>query len=412
VVRMQQTAVSVRSSPAAHAKRPGPNRARGWIRRHKIKSALLLVLILLTPVFWSLGSALTDPGLGTSVPGRLAEWFRGHGGGSVVSWVENVWYSHHPPPVGGRPAKGAIPPPSHPTNGHTRTGAAPPAPHLDPPAPITPIASPPVVGEGTWHPAGRLVHGLPAVYQAYLRPDTVHTSVVVGVAWMDTKLLSATLYPGSLIPGGGPWHVTAPVSTEAAGGLVAAFNSGFLMANAGGGYYTQGKAVGVLRTGAASFVIYDDGTATVGQWGRDMTMTSNVASVRQNLVLVVDQGRPVPGLIANDVSRWGYTLKNSVYVWRSGVGVTATGALVYVGGPGLNITDLADVLARAGAVRAMELDINTDWVNFATYSPSTPNGQATAGNGTDLLSNMAGTPARYFEPGWSRDFFTMSARTP
>jgi hypothetical protein len=141
-------------------------------------------------------------------------------------------------------------------------------------------------------------------------------------------------------------------------------------------------------------------------------MTSNVASVRQNLDLVVDGGRPVPGLNANDVSKWGFTLKNSVYVWRSGVGVTASGALVYVGGPDLNITDLADVLARAGAIRAMELDINTDWVNLATYNPSTPNGVATADNGTDLLSSMAGTPARYFQPSWSRDFFTMSARTP
>ena len=59
-----------------------------------------------------------------------------------------------------------------------------------------------------------------------------------------------------------------------------------------------------------------------------------------------------------------------MYVWRSGVGITADGALVYVGGPGLNITDLADLLVRAGAVRAMELDINTDWVNFSAYRPA------------------------------------------
>ena len=56
---------------------------------------------------------------------------------------------------------------------------------------------------------------------------------------------------------------------------------------------------------------------------------------------------------------------NAIYVWRSGIGITADGALVYVGGPGLNITDLANLLVRAGAVRAMELDINTDWVNFS-----------------------------------------------
>jgi hypothetical protein len=96
-------------------------------------------------------------------------------------------------------------------------------------------------------------------------------------------------------------------------------------------------------------------------------------------------------------------------VWRSGLGVTADGALVYVGGPGLDIIDLANLLVRAGAVRAMELDINTDWVNFSTYQPATPTGLASATHGTELLSGMTGTPGRYFESWWARDFITMSA---
>lgn len=390
-------------------------RTRRWVRRHRIISALVLVVALLTPVWWSLGSALTDPGFGTSVPARLAEWVREHGGTSLVNWAENTWYSHHPPPVGGRPPKGAIPAAS--SKAAVRPGAhnsptAPVPPHLPAPAPIVPIASPPAAGEGQWHPAGRLVGGQPAVYEAFIRPDAVHTSVVVGVAWMDTELLSATLYSGSTIPGGGPFANTAPVSPPAAKTLVAAFNAGFLMTNANGGYYTQGKTILPLRAGAASFVIYKDGRATVGQWGRDVTMTSDVVAVRQNLDLVVDGSEPVPGLNANDTTHWGYTLGNRVYVWRSGVGVTADGALVYVAGPYLNITDLANVLVRAGAVRAMELDINPDWVNFSTYSPTTPSGLAAPGNGTDLLSTMAGTPQRYFESWWSRDFFTMSGRIP
>jgi len=383
---------------------------RPWVRRHKFISALILIVVLLTPVWWSLGSALTNPGLGASVTARFAEWVRGHGGGSLVTWAENTWYSHHPPPVGGKPVRGAIPPPTSTLRHGSPTPAASLPAHLPPPPPISPIASPPVAGEGQWHAVGRSVHGLAAVYEAYLRPDTVHTSVVAGVAWMDTNLLSATLYSGSTIPGGGPWANSAPVSTQSAQSLVAAFNAGFLMSNAEGGYYTQGKTVVPLRTGAASFVIYADGTATVGQWGRDVTMTSNVKSVRQNLDLVVDGGRPVPGLDANDTTRWGFTLRNQVYVWRSGVGVTANGALVYVGGPDLNITDLADVLARAGAVRAMELDINTDWVNFTSYDPLTPTGVANASNGTELLPSMTGGAGRYFEPWWTRDFFTMSVR--
>jgi hypothetical protein len=266
-------------------------------------------------------------------------------------------------------------------------------------------------GEGVWHPAGRLVGGIPAVYETWVRPDALHTSLVIGVAWMDTKLLRATLYSGSTIPGGGPYRHTAPIPPGAAKSLVAAFNAGFLMNNANGGYYTDGRTIMPLRTGAASFVIYRNGSVNIGDWGRDAALTPDVVSVRQNLDLLVDHGRPVPGLDANDTTKWGFTLGNAVYVWRSGVGITADGALVYAGGPGLNITTLADILARAGAVRAMELDINTDWVNLATYAPRGAAAPATPASGADLLPGMFGGPDRYFQSWWARDFFTMSART-
>ncbi len=384
-------------------------KARAIVKRHKFLSALFLVLVLLTPVWWSVGSALGNPSMGTSVPSRLAEWMRLHGGRSIVVWAENTWYSHHPPPVGGRPPKGAIPARTHRPEVHPPPAIQVP-PHLAPPAPLQPIASPAVPGEGQWRPAGRLVDGIPAVYETDLRPDTVHTSVVTAVAWMDTKLLGAKLYSGSTIPGGGPYRLTAPIQPQAADTLVASFNSGFLMRDSNGGYYTEGKTIVPLRQGAASFVIDADGTATIGMWGRDVSMTPNVVAVRQNVNLLVDGGQPVPGLDANDTTKWGFTLGNQVYVWRSGIGETADGALVYVAGPDLNITDLAAVLVRAGAVRAMELDINTDWVDFATFAPATPMGPASGANGTDLLASMVGTPDRYFQSWWSRDFFTMSIR--
>src|ERR1019366_7384881 len=111
------------------------------------------------------------------------------------------------------------------------------------------------------------VGGIPAVYETTLRPDAIHTSYVVGVAWMDTKLLKATLYSGSQIPGGGPYPNTAPIQPTAATSLVAAFNAGFLMSAANGGYYTNNKTILPLRSGAASFVVYSNGTSTVGEWG-------------------------------------------------------------------------------------------------------------------------------------------------
>ncbi|MHB8680810.1 MAG: phosphodiester glycosidase family protein [Acidimicrobiales bacterium] len=404
-----------RSAKAARRERRAARRT--WMGRHPWASGWLVVLLALTPVWVSLGSALTNPGAG-AVGARFVEWVRDHGGSGIVRWAEDVWYSHHAPPKGGKPPRGAIPPP---TQLHAVASGVP---HLAVPAPIVPFTNPPIAGEGQWHAAGRPVDGVPAVYEAYMRPDPVHTSLVIGVAWMDTELLRATLYSGSYVPGGGPWTDTAPIPKSAANSLVAVFNSGFRMQDAQGGYYAEGKTVYPLRDGDASFVVYSDGTATVGQWGRDAKMGPQVASVRQNLHLLVDGGKPVPGLLANDNAQWGFTLGGAVYVWRSGVGVTADGALVYVGGPGLNITTLADCLVRAGAVRAMELDINSEWVNMATFDPGASGllgtssttttlagdaGLAAPWNGTLLLPQMDGGTSRYFGP-WNRDFITLSAR--
>lgn len=262
-------------------------------------------LVLVVFVGWlaiSLGSALTNPALGTSLSARFAEWGRQHGLSSVVLWAEKETY--RPPPVGGKPPTGAIVRPKQPVANVTSA-----YPHLPPPAALVPLASPPVAGEGQWAPAGRAVHGIPAVYVTTMRPDSVHTSQVVGVAWMDTKLLRATLYSGSIIPGGGPYTHTAPIPPGAATSLVAAFNSGFLMSSApNSGYYTDGRQILPLQLGAASFVIYSDGSATVGQWGRDVTLAPNVVAVRQNLALVVDNGEPVPGLVAAESIKWGATV--------------------------------------------------------------------------------------------------------
>ena len=376
------------------------------VGRHPKTTALLVVLVLLTPVWASLVTAATDPALGPTVGGRLTEWVRDHGGGGIVTWAEDTWYTWHAPPKGGKPAAGAIPEPVATTS--TLPVATGPA-HLPAPPAIVPFVSDPTPGEGQWHPIGRTVDGVPTMYAAFLRPNDVNTSLVTGVAWMDTKLLSARLYAGSSIPGTGQrFPDSAPVTGAALTTLDAAFNSGFRMQDADGGYYIDGITAYPLRTGAASLVIDSSGDVTVGAWGTDVAMTPTTVSVRQNLDLIVDDGAPVPGLGESDNSRWGATLGGRIQVWRSGLGETADGALVYVGGSGLSIVDLANVLVRAGAVRAMELDINTDWVNFTHFD--LPTGEPASGtDGTLLTSDERTYPDRYFYA-LSRDFVTMSVR--
>ena len=303
-----------------------------------------------------------------------------------------------------------------PTTSSTTTTTQPALRPLAPPAPLTAFTAGPT-GQGIWTAAGRPVAGVTAVYETELVPPG--GDAAAGIAWMDTNLLSGELYSGSKSPGGGPYQFTAPVQAAQAASLVAAFNGGFLMKDAQGGYYTEGRTIYPLVNGAASLVIYADGNVTVGAWGTDETMTPDVVAVRQNLVPLVAGGQPTPQALSPDWQSWGATcsatscgqgLPGIENQWRSSVGVTSDGALVYAAGPALAPAQLADLLVRAGAVRGMELDINPSWPVFVAYAPTPSTAPAAPVNGADLQPSSVQGPSTFFDPAWGRDFITMSAR--
>jgi hypothetical protein len=318
----------------------------------------------------------------------------------------------------GPPKSGAFSPPV-PAHSAARGRAAavrPSRPRLPAPTALAPFGGHSPATAGGWHVAGRLVDGMPAVYETTLVPPGA--TLRAGIAWMDTKLLSARLYSGSLSPGGLRYKFTAPVLPDAAATLVAAFNGGFKMADAHGGYYTEGRLIYPLVTGDASAVIYSNGAITVGAWGTDVSMTRSVVAVRQNLVPLVAGGKPTVLAASPDWHAWGNTcgaescaasVPGVEHQWRSGLGVTADGALVYAVGPALDPLQLAQLLVHAGVVRGMELDINPGWPVFAAYRPATPDGLAAPRNGTKLLATHLGA-ATFFQPSYARDFITMSAR--
>jgi hypothetical protein len=286
---------------------------------------------------------------------------------------------------------------------------------LPAPATLTLFGAMAYPGEGRWYPAGRLVDGMPAVYETTVLPPGGTRRA--GLAWMDARLLSARLYSGSLSPGGGPYKYTAPVAQDQAKSLVAAFNGGFKMADAHGGYYTEGHLVDKLVAGDASLVIYADGSMTVGAWGTDVTWSADVVAVRQNLVPLVTDGEPT-ALAFESWKAWGNTcgahscaasVPGIAHQWRSGLGVTANGALVYAVGPALDPLQLAELLVRAGAIRAMELDINPNWPVFASYRPAFPGGLANSADGSKLLAATRQGPWTFFTRSWARDFITLSA---
>lgn len=269
--------------------------------------------------------------------------------------------------------------------------------------------------QGHWWRSGRKVGRYWAVYRTTLIPP--YGTQRAGIAWMDTRLLAARLYSGSESPGGGPYKYSAPIRAAQARKLVAAFNGGFKMNAAEGGYYTEHRTIYPLRAGAASLVIYRGGSVNIGSWGGHLKMTRNVIAVRQNLVMLVS-GHHLTARAKNpDWLLWGWTCGVSScsgpgldHQWRSAVGMTADHALVYVQGPGLSPYQLGRLLLRAGVVKGMELDINPYWPIFAIYKPATRHGLASAANGRSLLPGTTQTPGTFFESWWGRDFITMSVR--
>ena len=332
---------------------------------------------------------------------KAADWLRDHHLEAVANWAEHEWYVRQQPPIGGTPSRGIAPIPS------TVPGAPSTATLFSTlPSPVTPFASPSLANEGVWDPIGPTSNGHPAMAEAQLRPDSVHTSVLGALVWMDPKRVRLIEVPGTVEPGGS-WQIVGTLPPDQRGPWIAAFNGGFRFRDAAGGFYAEGREAVPLVDGSASLVIHTDGSVDVGMWGRDDRMDATVASVRQNLELILDAGQPVPGIDQNDHHRWGRTLGNKVFVWRSGVGVRPDGSLVYAASNGLTVETLATMLQAAGCVRAMELDINPEWVTFNLFTH--PNADAPTVSATKLLPDMR-RPAERFLGDDSRDFVAVLTR--
>ncbi|HTK65826.1 MAG TPA: hypothetical protein VL595_25815 [Pseudonocardia sp.] len=362
---------------------------RSWRFTRVLAPAVIWVcaVVAVTVVGASYGRALTFPGR-ASVAVRTVDWVRDHGGGPLVDRAENWWYSHHRGTSTAAPPVGVV--------------------VTDSPAALKPLgaAKGSRDGEGVWEalPTGRGI-GHPG-YATYLRPDPAHPEVLAGVARFDQRLVRVELIAGTREPAPDPAPGKGQVPEAIRDRLVATFNSGYKLIDAAGGYYADKHPLRPLRDGAASAVIDDTGRLSVGEWGRDVGLGPHTVAVRQNLGLIVDGGRPVPGLEANRGNRWGSSGNQSQYTWRSGIGADAEGDLYYVAGDQLTLATLARALGATGALRAMELDIHPNMVHLFTYRHD----DGAAGPiPSKLLDSMRGPADRYLVPD-RRDFFAVTRR--
>lgn len=357
------------------------------MRKKRYSIPFFVIFFFFSTTIWSISGVLAAPGT-DSVTARLAEWGRDHYLGAVITFSENIQYRLNPPKLGGKPNTDLL-------NVFNSSGSL--SGQI-----LSPVVTPALPGEGSFKTVVS-VGNSPAIRIAYLRPDQLHTSFLAGIAIMKSSSLRFALHPGFNEPGKLKNYKTPNfISPSNLNGLVATFNSGFKIKDSLGGYFSEGFTAKPLVEGAASFVIYADGHADIGTWGSQLRMSSSVTTVRQNLSLLVDNGVITPTVDQNGFKKWGLTVKNAYYVWRSGVGVTNKGDIVYVCGNALSVKSLANLLQIAGATRAMELDINPSWVSYMWYS------QDTKSLPQKLLPFKR--PANRFFSASSRDFFSVNLR--
>lgn len=380
------------------------SRVRRWLLRCSL--ILMLGLLLLTQANGAFGAWAADAlrsVLGPQITAQIESWYLGmtdtvhqltyHLGGQQAS----VPWKVGPTPTIGRTAPAATPTP-------------PPMSLVSIPSAITPALD----GEGIWTTDGVPASppGLPPlVAKTFLRPDPARPYAIATLLQFDLRHLALHMVAGTSQPGG-PQGIAGPgaisPSDQQGNLLLAAFNGGFKYADGHYGMMADGTVYVPPQQGQATVAVTKSGQVLLGAWGVDPGFTSgnsNLMAWRQNCALLIDQGTINP--LTQDGVAWGGTILNSAYTWRSGLGLTANGTLLYVAGNSLSAETLGKALKAAGAVMAMQLDINPFWVRAFLYE------RDAAGTLHTMKLNpaMQGNALDYLR-GTQRDFFYLTIIPP
>jgi hypothetical protein len=384
-----QTARSAARAPGIRVYGPPP------VRRVR-RIVLAAFVFALIPIVFSYVTTMLKPS-NSSLGIRTVEWLRDHGAARIVADVESFYYSLNAPAKGGPQLKAL------PKVGVTAGLAAGKA--VERPTRVRPLtAIDPLAGEGVWHTTqrGESQTQPPLLVTTFRSDPAEYPRLLAGVAWINTRHAVVSLIPGRQepsvnLPTRGAMDV--PLSTRQK--LLATFNSGFKLSDSRGGWGYRGHAYSPMRNGQATFVRYTGGSYDVIAWESGPKLPANVEFARQNLPLIVYRSHLTANL--SNGSEWGATVSNAVRVWRSGLGIDAKGNLIYAAANDQTVQSLAQILIHAGAVRAMELDINSYWISFNSYAAPG------ALEPSKLLSEAERPAGRYLTPD-DRDFFAVYQR--
>jgi len=287
-----------------------------------------------------------------------------------------------------------------------------------PPPSVPSIWKDPKPGEGEWKPVSygflKPMRGLPAgerpppyFYRTVIRPDPERPYSELVLVAMDMRQLELGMQAGYEDPRpttGSPGEGHIPQDPAVYTRVVGTFNGAFKTQHGAYGMMVNKRVLLPPVKGGATVIVTNSSAVGLGSWPPSDEIPANIASFRQNLDPLVEDG------VANPTGRrlWGWQLEGtSVMTQRTALCVTAAGHLYYAWGEEIDGPTLGKALRQAGCSYAMHLDMNPAHAGFVYTDVVNPK---KAEYHLKLADDRMTIPPEKFVRWSAKDFFYVTVR--
>jgi hypothetical protein len=244
-----------------------------------------------------------------------------------------------------------------------------------PPPALDPWVTPPLPGEGAWHPLDRdpfvrTNEGLPPAFvTTFIRSDRTRKATRVYIALWDPRQVELHMMAGTVEPKGatgeaGPGLI--PRTPEVLKRVVAASNAGFQALHGEFGMMADGVVYLPPKPYAATVAALRDGTTGFGTWPENVGIPEEILSYRQNMTVMVQDEK------FNPFNRtwWGGTppgWPDKTHTVRTGICLTKERFIGYFYGAEISPDALSQAMIQARCGYGLALDMNAGHSGLELY---------------------------------------------
>ncbi len=245
-----------------------------------------------------------------------------------------------------------------------------------PPPPLEPwVTAPAIEGEGQWNAKDdggfhRSQPSLPSTFlTTFIRSDRGRKTTRVYIALWDPRqvelhMMAGTTEPKSATGKAGPGMI--PRTPDVLKRVVAATNAGFQALHGEYGMMADGTVYLPPKPYAATVMKLRDGSTAFGSWPNDATVPDQIVSYRQNMTVMVQDGK------FNPYQRgwWGGTVpgaEDKTHTVRTGICLTQEKFVAYFYGADLSPDALSRAMLQARCEYGLALDMNAGHSGLEFY---------------------------------------------